>query len=271
MIAIAVYYFWTLRLGARASAVDRTGFATVGFVFYELLGILGLGPSRFALRQTGVQALTAYIPAVSIGVLVALSLCVVGAAELRKRATRRDFIFFGIAVGLPFALVIGGAELTHVRILGRHCMPLLPFVLALQAIGLRHLLFGKSVWFRVAAVTAAVVMLISALEIRIAPRHRRDDYRTAAAETRRAIANGKKVWWVADETAGTYYNVPLNSNYLLDVGTLTRIDLEKLEQPDLIVFSKPDIYDPAGNVEVYLLRHDFRAKHVLPAFQIFER
>jgi len=271
LITLAVFYCWTLRPSGHAFDVGRTRFTTLGFVFYELLGILGLGPSRLALRESGTRALAGYLPEVSLGVLAALFLCVAGASQLRKKATTRDLILCGIIVGLPSVVAIGGAEVTHFRILGRHFMPLVPLILALQATGLRRLLFDSSVLLRAIALAGCVVLLISALEIRFAPRHRRDDYRAAVAETRQAIGRGKKVWWVADEVTGRYYNLPLSSANLLSVKALSPTDLDGVQQPDLIVFSKPDIYDPSGNITVYLLRHDFKVTEVLPAFQIFEK
>ncbi|MEO6971713.1 MAG: hypothetical protein ABI217_12565, partial [Chthoniobacterales bacterium] len=39
LAGLALYYLWTLRLGARASDVGRTGWMNVVFIFYELLGL----------------------------------------------------------------------------------------------------------------------------------------------------------------------------------------------------------------------------------------
>jgi hypothetical protein len=269
LLALAAFYLWTLKLGARASGAAHTGFATLGFIFYELLGILGLGPSRLALRENGLHALGPYVCPVAVGVLAALSLCIAGFARLRKKITPPNIIFYGIAVGLPCVVVITGVEAAHMRLLGRHFMPLLPFFLAFQAVGLSWLLFEGAIRLRLLGIATIVLMLISALEIRFAPRHERDDYRTATATARDAINAGKRLWWIADPTSGRYYKLPTNTTSLTTFDRLIGANLEELPQPDVVIFSKPDLFDPAGDIGVYLLRHNFKVAKVLPAFQIF--
>jgi hypothetical protein len=269
LITLAVFYFWTLRLGARASDVGRTEFATLGFVLYELAGISGLGRGRLALRAAGVPAFAPYAWSVGAGIVAVFSLCAVGISELLTKITRRDFLFFGIAVGIPSAVLIAAGVCAHVRILGRHFTPGLPFILAFLAIGFERLFFVGRAWRQVIGLFVMSAMLTSAFEIRFAPRHQRDDYRSAATEARRAIALGEKVWWAADDSTAVYYGVPLNSSDLFNTAFLHRIDLETLEQPDLIILSKPDIYDPNGKISAYLSRHNFRMTSELPAFQLW--
>jgi hypothetical protein len=270
LIGLGIYYVWTLRLGNRASH-GRSGFATIGFGFYELLGISGLGPGRLTLREEGMRTLIAYAPAVSVGVISVFTLCAPAVTELRKRATRRDCIFFGIAIVLPLIAVMLAGGAAHMRLLGRHFTPLLPFLLAFLGFGLAQLLFASRGWIRAVAVAAIVTLLISALEIRFAPRHQRDDYRTAAGEARRAIADGEKVWWAADVSTGAYYGIPLNSPDLTLGSNLSDRFFETLPTPDLVCLSKPDIYDPNDKIRNYLRAHDFKVMRVLPAFQIFQR
>jgi hypothetical protein len=269
LIALGLYYLWSLRLGARASSVGQTSLANLAFAFYELLGVAGLGPGRLALREHGGKIIFEYIGPVILGTIAVLVLLSAAFTALRKKATRRDFIFFGIAVILPLAALIAAAMVSHVRLLGRHFTPLLPFLLFLFAVGFERILFGERRWLRPAAIIAIIVLLISALEIRFAPRHQRDDYRSAANLARNAIAANEKVWWIADELTGAYYKLPLDSPNLTLSSKLT--DPASAPAPDVACLSKPDIYDPSGNIDNYLREHDFKVTRVLPAFQIFER
>ena len=157
------------------------------------------------------------------------------------------------------------------RLLGRHFTPLLPFLLILLAIGFERILFSKRRWLSAVAIIAIVVLLVSALEIRFAPRHQRDDYRSAANLARNAIAANEKVWWIADELTGAYYKLPLGSPNLTLSSSLTENSLASDPTPDLVCFSKPDIYDRHGKIDNYLREHDFKVTRVLPAFQVFER
>ena len=271
LVGLGLYYVWSLRLGARASNVGQTGFTNLAFAFYELLGVAGLGPGRLALREHGGKIIFEYIGPVIIGVIAVLVLLSAAFIALRKNAKRRDLIFFGIAAILPLAMLIAGAVINHLRLLGRHFTPLLPFLVILFAIGFERILFSKRRWLSTVAIIAIVVLLVSALEIRFAPRHQRDDYRSAANLARNAVAANQKVWWIADESTGAYYKLPLDSPNLTLSSSLTESSLESVAMPDLVCFSKPDIYDPRGKIDNYLREHDFNVTRVLPAFQIFER
>ena len=271
LIAFALYYLWSLKLGARASNVGQTGLANLAFAFYELLGVAGLGPGRLAMREQGGKVIFEYIGPVILGTIAVLVLLSVAFIALRKNTTRRDFIFFGFAAILPAVVLITGAEVGHMRLLGRHFTPLLPFLLILLAIGFEQILFSKRRWLRAAAIIAIVVLLVSALEIRFAPQHQRDDYRSAANLARNAIAANEKVWWIADDLTGAYYKLPLDSPNLTLSSSLTESSLANVAMPDLVYLSKPDIYDPRGKIDNYLREHDFKVTRVLPAFQILER
>jgi hypothetical protein len=271
LVALCLYYLWSLQLGARASDIARTGLTTIGFVFYELFGLAGLGPARLTLREQGPEALLPYVPSLSVGVFAILMFCAAGVSELRKRAALRDCIFFGTAAVLPLLIVIFGGSAAHMRLLGRHFTPLLPFLLTVQAIGVEQLLFAPEKWRRVVAIIAIAVLLISALELRFAARHRRDDYRAAATVARAAIDAGETVWWIADEGAGVYYNLPRDSPQLALSSRLTGNAFQTLPPPDIICLSKLDIYDPDGKITNYIREHNFTVKRVLPAFRIFER
>ncbi len=62
LVFLAGYYVWTLSLGARASDVGRTGLVNVAYIFYELLGLAGLGPGRLDLRAEGAGQAAAFLP-----------------------------------------------------------------------------------------------------------------------------------------------------------------------------------------------------------------
>jgi uncharacterized membrane protein len=271
LIALTCYYLWSLRVGARASNVGQTGLPNLAFAFYELLGVAGLGPGRLALREQGGKILFEYIGPVILGIIAVLVLLSAAFIALRKNTTRRDLIFFGIAAILPLAVLIAGAVIGHLRLLGRHFAPLLPFLMILFAIGLERMWFGQQRWLRIAAIVAVIVFLTSALEIRFAPRHQRDDYRSAANLARSAVTANEKVWWIADEVTGAYYKLPLDSPNLTLSANLTDNSLAGAPTPDLVCLSKSDIYDPRGKIDNYLREHDFKVTRVLPAFQVLER
>jgi len=111
------------------------------------------------------------------------------------------------------------------------------------------------------------VVLVSALEIRFGPHFRRDDYRSAAAVARTALDAGEKVWWLADVSTGRYYHVPFGSPQL----TVTPDLSGPVTTPDLVIFSKPDIYDSSDAVRHYLTANGFTVTQIQPAFEILKR
>jgi hypothetical protein len=271
LIALGLYYLWSLKLGARASNVGQTGITNLAFAFYELLGVAGLGPGRLALREHGVKIIFEYTVPIILGTVAVLVLLSAAFIALRNKTTRRDFIFFGIAAILPLAVLLVAGAASHLRLLGRHFTPLLPFLLILLAIGFERMFFGERRWLRPVAIIAIAIFLISALEIRFAPRHQRDDYRSATNLARNAIAANEKVWWIADESTGAYYKLPLDSPNLTLSSSLTESSLASAAMPDLVCLSKPDIYDPQGKIENYLRERDFKVMRTLPAFWILQR
>ena len=271
LIALAAYYIWTLRVGARASDVGKTNAKNIVFILYELSGLAGLGPGRLDLREYGIAAYQPFLPILTVGIVAVVTLSLAGFSTLSRNVNPRRLIFFGLAVGLPFLLVLAVGYVGHMRLLGRHLTPVLPPVLALLAVGLNRLFSSPRLILRPFALLCVTVLAASAVEIRFARRHQRDDYRSAAAEARKAIADGKKVWWAADISAAHYYKVPLDLPDLTLGSNLNDDSIVKLPPPDLVLLSKPDIYDPTGKIDNYLRAHDFKVTRTLPAFQIFQR
>jgi hypothetical protein len=196
---------------------------------------------------------------------------VAAARVLMPKTNRRTTIFIFLAIVLPFGLVFAAATAQPMRLLGRHVTPLLPFVLTFTAVGLKELLCPNRWTKRIAGFGIMAMLFWSALEMRFAPRHERDNYRDAAAEARNALSRGKTVWWLADLATASYYRLPLNTANLKSASDLNRQALDILPLPDRVCLSKPDIYDSNGRIRNYLREHDFRVSRTLPAFQIFEQ
>jgi hypothetical protein len=170
-------------------------------------------------------------------------------------------------VVLPFTIVLAAGAAGHMRLVGRHLTPLLPYLLAFMAVGLAQLLGVSEIGKKLLAYAAVSLLLFSSLEIRLAPRHRRDDYRTAAAIAQQAIKSGQRIWWLADVSTGLYYLVSLGTPAVTTWPDLTW----PIVTPDLVVLSKPDIYDSSGDERAYLARNDFKVMTTLPAFEIYVR
>lgn len=268
---IAAYYTWTILAGFHASEVGTTSAKNLAFILYELSGVNGLGPGRLALREIGPSTLRPYLPWLAVGgILIALT-SATALSYVRRHLNRERAGAIAAAVALPFLFVIAAGMGMHMRLLGRHFMPLLPFFLVFQALGLRQLWNANRLPGRSIAIASILMLAASALEIRFAERHAREDYRKASLLARAAVEAGQSVWWVADEQAGIYYLVPYESGRIQTLRHATPNLLATLPLPDLVLASKPDIYDPAGTVAAYLLAHDFAVTDRFPAFMVWTK
>ena len=267
LAGLGLYYLWTVQLGAPPSAVGRTSWVNIAFIFYELLGQAGLGPGRLALRAQGAGEAAAFLPMMMVGAISALALLLLGLMAVGRSGRRRHLLFFSIAVVVPSVLVFAAGASAHMRLVGRHLTPLLPFLLAWLGIGLAALLSAPSPWKKILGAGLLAVFLSSSLEIRFAARHQRDDYRSAAAVARQSLQKTERVWWLANVSTGLYYHLPLPSPHITASPDLPR----PKESPDLVILSKPDTYDPSGAARAYLAENGFKVAQVLPAFEIWRR
>jgi len=301
LAALAAYYAWAVRYGS--SAVDPTGNTALtavksaarfrqgvtggsdlqnfAFIVYELLGFSGLGPSRLALRAGGANVLPHYLPMLGLYAAALGPLAVLGIAALApavKSRPRRFGTAFMLALlsVLPLGLLMLAGHFLGFRILGRHCAPLISVWLLVVGAGIHSAFRSGSIWLKAAAVLFVALSLCSCLSLRYAQRHRKDDYRDAAAAAKSALARGMRVWWSAADDGANYYGLPLSngageSGRAILVLNATAQSVSALPQPDIVISSKPDLYDNQHAVENFVRGASYRAVASFPAFTVYER
>ncbi|MGD0815880.1 MAG: hypothetical protein ABSA83_19985 [Verrucomicrobiota bacterium] len=275
LLLLGIYYLWTLSVGARATAIGSTDLKTIIFVFYEQLGLTGLGPGRLDLREGGMGSLRAYIlPLAGYAVLCAI-LIASGIREALRLESAKRVCALALAVALPAVMLLGVGFATHFRVLGRHFAPLMPIWFCLLALGLSALWDRREGWMGRPLLEAYLLLsLCSCLSIRFATRHQRDDYRDAAQTAINALRQHQVVWWSADSGCAQYYKLPLatqadGNNVAIQIYNTPAADLVRLKKPDIVIASKPDIYDAEGTLAEYLARNHYRALGKLPAFTLW--
>jgi len=199
--------------------------------------------------------------------------------------------FLTLAVLASAVTVIGLGVAADFRVIGRHLMPLLPFLLLGMA-GLASVLWsggGRR------GIVAAVLLagLFSCISLRLSPRFAKDDYRSAAAVVRSAVSVGSTVWWAADMAGANYYGVfPAENSVKTDgwkssmrritrdpdsqpasaifIMNATPEELASLPKPDVIILSKADIYDGAGALREWMEINGFCISKFFPAFTVWK-
>lgn len=272
--ALGAYYAWNLKQGARASTIAGTDARNLAFAGYELLGLSGLGPGRTDLRAGGLLAFRPYLVPLSLLTLISGGVILTGARQFWCIVPRRTLFTCVVVLGGAAGLLLAAGYVKHFRVLGRHFTPLLPVVLAVQAVGLSTLARRRT--GTILAAVFLVLSLTSAASIRFAPRHAKDDYRRAAAVANDARQNGKQVWWNADRAGAFFYGLPIstdatehNAAWLL--GSPIEGFAKTLPEPSLVITSKPDIYDGRGVLAAYLKEHGYQPITNFMAFTLWRK
>lgn len=276
LLALGIYYLWTLHSGDRATGIATTGWKNAVFIGYELAGGAGLGPGRLEIRNGGAEVFRPYaVPLAAYGVVM-LALVGFAVKDLLKKIGAKKLLLLFLAVGLPATIVVLASAFSHFRILGRHLAALWPAVILILGFGMasvwRHGAMGK-----ILATTFLIFYLASALSLRFATRHEKDNYRAAAAFAKTALNAGQPVWWNADFNAAIYYQLPIvksgvpTTRQALRVIHPTAEQLAGLTPPQVIITSRPDVYDEQGILSRYAATNGYRVDSSLVAFKLWTR
>jgi len=271
LFTVGLFYLWTLSIGACTARLGGSDLRNVLFIAFELLGFSGLGPGRNAIRAGQLAAFLPWLSWLAIYGGVLLVVLAAGCRSIATSTSRRTRLCWALAFAVVLGFILGSGPLVGWRVLGRHCTPVLPLVLFVFGSGVAALLRRRDWVGRLAVAAFLGLSLVSCLSLRFCERHAKDDYRTAAVMARAALAQGKIVWWNADPHAATIYQLPLGEKpedagkavYVADPGRGFDRDLPK---PDLVLTSKPDLYDRNGALADYLNRAGFRPTASVAAF-----
>jgi hypothetical protein len=302
LAALTVFYAYFIFIeGKEASKQWNPGFLNVAFALYEMSGLMGMGPSRDAIRaamkEGGVASLSRlFLPhliviAAYIAVLAVAAYGVLKKSD-RDSAERTQAFQLSAIVVLGLTLMLVAAYVTNWPFWGRHVSPLFPFAAVALALGFSVL----GAVGRIGAVVWIVLMLGGSLHERFVRTGHTDDYRSAARIASEYVSAGKVVWWSAETLTPNYYNVfPLSAfehqtiKQYLPVGpsawprmqanslsqcysvlALSQEELAQLPAPHLVVTSKTDAWDPSGSLRLWLAEAGFVVTHTYPAFQIWQ-
>ena len=282
LLLLGAYYLWTLHRGAESSKAWPVNISNVAFSFYELFGFSGLGAGRAAMRGAAVSAtggvthgLLQYLPAVA-ALAILYALVAIGYYRALRNPRWRYYLL--ATSGLVILSVCGLgvlAAVAHFPFWGRHLAPIFPAIVLIVAISLASV--DSRPWVNPSLAAAlCLILLASSLQLKFSARHAKDDYRSASHRAIAELNEGKRVWWFADFWAARYYGLNITIADPWASGVAIRPDqyigrFDPLPSPDLIVLSKPDIYDKTGNLQLFMQRAGFHQTGQVQSFAFFER
>jgi len=275
-LIVAFYYWRTWGVAAHGYHTSPFSWLVIPFWAYEILGFSGFGPGELQMRVSPFHPLLQSLPLL---IPLAAILSLLGWFALRQFIQKRpDYRVLGVwfvALALPILTIAVAFLWLGNRPLPRHFIPLMPAVI----LGLSSLLIlavtQKSIVWRATAVLLPILWLASSLNLRLAPRHAKEDYRRASQIAAAALKQKKEVWWLADAAAAYVYSTPVTlTNTPGFVWALQAPSWEFIRYkfpPNVIIMSKPDIYDPHGAAVRYIKENQFSPIIELHAFTVFSR
>jgi hypothetical protein len=275
--AFIIHDFWMFTQGKYPALSHDTNIQTIIFSFYTDLGLLGVGPGMLDLRANGARALVDFFPIVAVTSIMFGLLAIAGCTEVSRALGSAGFTLLLVCTAVPIAVIFGLGFAMHWRVLPRHLIPLVALVNLLYAFGMARW-WESSVGGRLLVLSAALLMSYSALSVRYAPRHLKDDYKYAAELALAELSRGGRVWWVADFRGALYYNVPSTSDPVGEDSRKARLIYahdfaawSTQESPTLVLVSRPDAYDRLSLVRTYLAKNKYRLVESFPAFTAWRR
>lgn len=270
---LAVYYAWTISQGQEPSLMGGGLFLSFGAAAYELLGLAGLGPSKIDLRVDP-RSILAYAWIIGPAATAIVGLVIWSLIHWIASTPRRQLAAAACGIAVPCLLLFSLVVFKDFRLLGRHLAPLSIVV----ALSIAH---GAS-WFtgrdsidiarqRLGLIACMLVMalgLAGGLSQRFAQRHRRDDYRTTVNLALQAIQEHRSVIWGADRWSAYFYG--LDKEHTGWTPWREPMELPVLAGNELVVLSKPDIFDPKSRLRNFLDERAFHPVRLLPAFVVYE-
>lgn len=264
-VAVAAYHAFMLAEGHRAAGGRGAGLLSMGFGFYELLGLMGMGPEKDAIRSSSVRGLLAGYPWLPVyaGLFAIAWLC--GVRVWLAGRPIRVWLGMALAAGLPLAALAGVAVFADFSVLGRHMCPLIPWLLV--PIGwFYQMSLRRRVWLAVALPVLAGAVA-SALILRTAERHERDDYRKATAMMMEDMAKGRDVIWNADTHTPVYYARRKGG----EMPNLEMGNPETRPTADVIYLNRPDLRHPGRDHRELYTSHGFAVDREFTGFEVWRK
>jgi len=267
-LAVAGYHVYMLAEGYRGAVARGGGLLSMGFGFYELMGMMGMGPERDEIRNSTVVGLLGGHPWLPLYAALFAVAWVVGVRSWLRDKPVRVWLALAVAACLPVIVLAGVSVIANFSVLGRHMSPLLPWLLVPVSWFFRESLRNK-VWLAV-SVSVLAGAVVSAVALRMAERHERDDYRQATELVVEDLKKGNTVLWNADMNTPRFY--VYREGGMAMVNAIQIMESEKPETlftVDVIYVNRPDLRYPGQDHAKILAVQGFELEKELKGFEIW--
>jgi hypothetical protein len=267
-LVVGGYHAFMLAAGYRGAVSRGGGLLSMGFGFYELMGMMGMGPQRDTIRTSSVIGLLGGHPWLLLYAVLFTVAWVGGVRTWLSDKTVRVWLALALAAIIPLFVLAGVSVFANFSVLGRHMSPLLIWMLLPVGWFLHKSLQNKT-WLAV-SVPLLAGAVVSAVILRSSDRHERDDYRQATALVLEDLKKGHTVQWNADMNAPRFYVYREGG-----VAMMNAIQILESEKPetlfsvDVIYINRPDLRYPAQDHAKIFAREGFQLEKELKGFEIW--
>lgn len=267
-LLVGGYHVYMLAEGHRGTVARGGGLLSMGFGFYELIGMMGMGPARDEIRDSSVTKLLIGYPWLSLYAVLFAVAWLAGIRAWLWDKPIRVWLGLAVAAGIPMAVLACVSVIANFSVLGRHMSPLIPWLLVPVGWFFRESL-RKKVWLAVALPVMAGAV-ISAVILRTAERHKRDDYRQATALVVEDLKKGRTVQWNADMNTPRFYVYREGGMAMVNAIQIMQSERpETLLMVDVVYINRPDLYFPKKNHAEMLTAKGFILEKELKGFEIW--
>ena len=268
---LAVYYCVTVYRGAGGSRLWGVGLRNIAFTAFEFGGFMAFSPGRAVIREAARQNPTDLFEVMRYYILplflLAAIYCTLLASFLlaaRKSALPHAKLlgFCLQTIAICTIIVLSICMIVNFPFWGRHLVALLPPLLLVIALAI------DAVHQRYKTILLMVFLgflLAGSLNQRFNSQHRKDDYRYAVQVAQEAEAEQLAVLWVANIQAANYYQYEPTLSYR------SMNDRQDWREADLVIYSKPDIFDPNGKITRWMHASGFEPYKTWPAFSLWRK
>jgi hypothetical protein len=271
-----VYYLETVLRGAQGAKCWSVSPINCIWIYYELIGAIGLGPPGFMIRDMAHEIISSgvsykmaleflYPETLCIGVMSLIILSLYHFGKEIKSLSLITILLLIFIFSVFFLLIL--SIILHKALWARHLAPLFPIYCLLLYSGLSFSInrIKKHPIFAIISGIVLILLVLSSLRFLFSAQYVKDNNRKAAMLAKSFLKNNETVWWAGSSDCAWYYGLPVSARKSTDVRFILLDSpeanfLSTLKVPDGTFLNKRyDVFDKSHAIRDYIINHKFRS------------
>jgi hypothetical protein len=291
LILIVSYYLWTVLKGSGGMR-EVPGIGNIAYSIYELLGFIGIGPSRDIIRENqSFQIFQPYLIQLILMGLLYLYFIGLILFSLKNNIKKLFFDPYFISFAVGFLTFIVVAYVFQFRFWGRHIIHLFPFLIfyVAEVVTFANNQLKSTKPFAVAAILFILFFSYSNFNIRFNELYQKENNRLAVAKAIELSEGTNEIIWITyGGYCAQYYglqdnineNIPSTWKKVKPVVNIVARDAKEVfttlieyneKEPVIVFFSKTLDYDRDKYFQKFVDSNSYSVRHVSNGIRIYTR